>query len=124
MVETAIKIDVETEFLEQHSSPSERRFVFAYTITISNNGDEDVQLLSRHWIITDGNNNVQEVTGDGVVGEKPFIPVGKSYRYTSGAVLETAIGTMEGSYQMISASGTPFDASIETFSLADPSALH
>ena len=119
-----ISIDVDTRFIDEQSSPENSRYAFAYTITISNHGTEAVQLISRHWLITDGRNQVQEVRGDGVVGEQPLIQPGTSFRYTSGALLETATGTMEGSYQMVSASGLTFDAPIELFSLIHPTALH
>lgn len=120
----AIKIEVKTRYLPEQSAPTENRFVFAYTITITNRGDESVRLLHRHWRITDANNRVQEVRGEGVVGEQPLIGAGDSYRYTSGAMLETAVGTMEGDYEMISASGHTFTAPIAVFSLAQPGALH
>lgn len=119
-----ITIGVQTQYLADQSSPEDKRFVFAYTITINNESEESVQLLRRHWLITDGNEKVQEVEGDGVVGEQPLIAAGASYRYTSGAVLETAMGTMEGSYQMCSASGDTFDAPIDLFPLVHPMALH
>ena len=119
-----IQIDVATRYLADQSAPAENRFVFAYTITIVNHGSEPVRLLSRHWRITDANNRVQEVRGDGVVGEQPLIAAGGNYRYTSGAMLETAVGTMEGSYAMISASGQGFNAPIAVFSLAQPGSLH
>jgi ApaG protein len=119
-----IKIDVATRYLADQSAPAEQRFVFAYTITIANQGVEPVRLLSRHWRITDANNRVQEVRGEGVVGEQPLIAAGDNYRYTSGAMLETAVGTMEGSYAMMSASGQGFNAPIAVFSLAQPGALH
>lgn len=121
---SAIKIDVVTRYLPDQSSPAENRFVFAYTITISNRGDDAVRLLSRHWRITDANNRVQEVRGEGVVGEQPLIAAGESYTYTSGSMLETPVGTMEGSYQMIGTDGQRFDAPIPVFSLAQPGALH
>jgi ApaG protein len=119
-----IEIEVATRYLAEQSSPAENRFVFAYTITISNRGSEAVRLLHRHWRITDANNRVQEVRGEGVVGEQPLIEAGGSYRYTSGSLLETAVGTMEGSYEMISTSGHSFNAPIAVFSLAQPGALH
>ncbi|MCR8922317.1 Co2+/Mg2+ efflux protein ApaG [Dasania sp. GY-MA-18] len=119
-----IAINVATAFLAEQSAPEYDRYAFSYTITITNNGEENVQLLSRHWLITDSDNRVQEVRGEGVVGQQPTIPPGESYQYTSGAILETAAGTMEGSYQMISASGELFEAPIATFSLIHPSALH
>ncbi len=119
-----VAIEVVTHYLENQSIPEENRFAFAYTITIHNEGDEPVRLLNRHWIITDGDNQVQEVHGEGVVGKQPLIEPGEAFRYTSGAVIDTAVGTMEGSYEMISASGRPFIAPITVFSLAQPSALH
>lgn len=119
-----IEIEVATRYLAEQSTPAENRFVFAYTITINNRGDEAVRLLNRHWRITDANNRVQEVRGEGVVGEQPLIAPGGSYRYTSGSLLETAVGTMEGSYEMISISGRSFNAPIAVFSLAQPGALH
>lgn len=119
-----IVIDVATRYLPEQSTPAENRFVFAYTITISNRGGEAVRLLNRHWRITDANNRVQEVRGEGVVGEQPLIEAGGSFRYTSGSLLETPVGTMEGSYEMISTSGRSFNAPIAVFSLAQPGALH
>lgn len=121
---SAIKIDVVTRYLPEQSAPGENRFVFAYTITISNRGDNAARLLSRHWRITDANNRVQEVRGEGVVGEQPLIEPGDSYTYTSGSMLETPVGTMEGSYEMISTDGQRFNAPIPVFSLAQPGALH
>ena len=96
-----VGVNVVTTYLPSHSNPGEDHFTFAYTITISNAGDAPVQLLSRHWIITDANEEVQEVRGEGVVGEQPVIAPGKSYRYTSGATLATPVGYMEGSYFMV-----------------------
>ena len=122
--DSSISIYVETEYLWGQSAPEEKRFAFAYTITITNNGFESVKLLSRHWLITDGNEQVQEVRGEGVIGEQPTIKPSHSYRYTSGALLETSVGTMQGSYQMISESGQTFDAAIAMFSLIKPGALH
>lgn len=119
-----IIIQVDTQYLYEQSMPRDNRYAFAYTITISNQGSEAAKLISRHWIITDGNDRVQEVRGDGVVGEQPLIAPGTSYRYTSGCLLETAVGTMEGSYQMISASGEPFEAPIACFTLIYPGSLH
>jgi ApaG protein len=119
-----IAIEVATRYLAEQSTPAENRFVFAYTITIRNRGSEAVRLLNRHWRITDANNRIQEVRGEGVVGEQPLIEAGGSYRYTSGSLLETAVGTMEGSYEMISTSGRSFNAPIAAFSLAQPGALH
>ena len=98
--------------------------MFSYTVTIRNRGETPAKLLSRHWIITDGNGKVQEVRGDGVVGEQPRVRPGEDYQYTSGAVLETAVGTMRGSYQMLSEDGTRFDAAIPEFTLSVPRTLH
>lgn len=122
--DTSIRIEVKTRYLAEQSAPAEHRFVFSYTITITNCGDEAVRLLNRHWLITDADNKVQEVRGVGVVGEQPLIAVGDSFQYTSGAMIETAVGTMQGSYEMISASGHTFNAPIRAFSLAQPGILH
>lgn len=122
--DTAISVHVDRQYIDQQSEPEENRFAFAYTITISNHGNEAVKLLSRHWQITDGNQKMQEVRGDGVVGEQPLIQPGCQYRYTSGALLETATGTMEGSYQMVSTSGENFQVPIALFSLIQPGSLH
>ncbi|MDG1772365.1 MAG: Co2+/Mg2+ efflux protein ApaG [Oceanicoccus sp.] len=124
LTDNPISVHVDTQYIPQQSSPEEQRFAFAYTITISNHGIEPVKLISRHWIITDGNAKVEEVRGDGVVGDQPIIKPGQSYRYTSGALLETAVGTMKGSYQMESASGSSFDAPIPQFSLIHSGSLH
>ena len=122
--ENSVHIDVQTQFIPTQSTPAEHRFAYAYTVTITNQGNQPVQLISRHWLITDGNNRVQEVRGEGVVGEQPIIAPGESYRYTSGAVLDTAVGSMEGSYQMVNDAGDPFEAPIPAFGLTQPSALH
>lgn len=119
-----VHIDIKTQYMPAQSNPQENRFAYAYTITITNQGEQPVQLLSRHWLITDGNNYVKEVKGDGVVGEQPVIEPGGSYRYTSGALLETAVGSMEGSYQMVNEAGEHFDAPIPPFGLTQPTALH
>jgi ApaG protein len=119
-----ISIDVETTYLDDQSEPREQRYVFAYTITIRNEGEIPAKLLTRHWIITDANGRVQEVRGDGVVGEQPYLKPGQGFRYSSGAVLETPVGTMQGSYQMIADDGAQFDAPIPAFRLAMPGMLH
>lgn len=119
-----IKVSVETRFLDDQSAPRENRFVFAYTVTISNRGGVPARLLSRHWLITDANGKVQEVRGDGVVGEQPWLRPGDDFQYTSGAVLETSVGTMTGSYQMLADDGARFDAAIPTFTLSVPRTLH
>ena len=118
-----IRIDVETSYLGDQSDPREQRYVFAYTITIRNEGGQPATLLRRHWIITDANGGVKEVRGDGVVGEQPRLEPGQGFRYSSGAVLETPVGTMQGSYQMIDADGEPFEAPIPLFRLAMPGIL-
>ncbi len=119
-----IEIGVESEFLSAQSEPAEQRFVFAYTITIENTGQVTAQLLSRHWYITDGNGRVQEVRGDGVVGEQPTLAPGDRFRYSSGAMIETPVGAMEGSYRMRAEDGNEFDAPIPPFTLAVPNLLH
>ena len=117
-------IDVATCFLDDQSAPEEGRFVFAYTIHIRNEGKVPARLLGRHWLITDGNGKVQEVVGEGVVGEQPWLRPGEGFEYTSGAVLETDIGTMRGSYDILADDGTRFAAPIPTFTLAIPRTLH
>ena len=117
-------IDVDARFLDDQSAPEEGRYVFAYTIHIRNGGPQPAQLLSRHWIITDANGRVEEVRGEGVVGEQPRLEPGEAFTYTSGAVLETAVGSMQGSYHMSGDDGTEFDAPIPPFTLAMPRTLH
>ncbi len=119
-----IAVSVETRFLDEQSKPQDNHYVFAYTITLRNRGSVGARLLSRHWVITDGNGDVQEVRGDGVVGEQPWMNPGQGYDYTSGAVLETAVGTMRGSYRMLAEDGTEFDADIPSFVLSIPRTLH
>jgi ApaG protein len=119
-----IRIAVATDYVDEQSEPDSDRYVFSYTITISNNGDIPAKLLSRHWVITDANGKVQEVTGDGVVGEQPYLNPGEEFRYSSGAVLETPVGAMQGSYRMEAGNGTSFDAPILPFTLAVPGMLN
>ncbi|HXG90132.1 MAG TPA: Co2+/Mg2+ efflux protein ApaG [Vicinamibacterales bacterium] len=119
-----IRVQVATMYMSDRSAPREGKFLFAYHITISNNGDETAQLLRRHWIITDAEGDVQEVRGDGVVGEQPVIQPGNSYEYTSYCDLKTNVGTMQGSYTMVRAGGETFDAQIAPFTLAVPNALN
>ena len=119
-----VDVSVVTRFLPEQSQPEANRFAFAYTITVSNNGSVAAKLMSRHWLITDGNGKVEEVRGDGVVGEQPLIAPGQSHTYSSGAVLATKVGTMQGSYQMFAQDGKRFDAVIAPFRLAMPGALH
>lgn len=119
-----IKVSVETIYVEDQSSPEDNRFVFAYTVTIRNTGEVRARLLTRHWIITDANGRVQEVRGPGVVGEHPHLAPGEAFRYTSAAAIETPVGTMHGSYQMIGDDGVAFDTPISPFRLAIPQRFH
>jgi ApaG protein len=119
-----IVVDVATAYVEEQSDPREKRYVFAYTITIKNEGALAARLLTRHWIITDANGKVQEVRGEGVVGEQPHLKPGQGFRYSSGAVLETPVGAMQGSYEMVGDDGRRFDAPIAPFSLAMPGVVH
>ena len=123
-VTRGIRVVVHSQYLPERSSPRTKQFVFAYTVTIGNDGEEPAQLRTRHWIITDGNGNVQEVRGDGVVGQQPSLGPGDTYEYTSGCVLETPHGTMHGSYQMVRPDGEEFDATIAPFLLAVPSSVN
>ncbi len=119
-----IEVDVKTRYIEDQSNPEQNYYVFAYTITIQNKGSQSAQLLTRHWVITDSNHKVQEVRGDGVVGEQPLLKPGEQFVYTSGTMLETAVGTMKGSYQMLADDGSHFDATINEFILSIPRVLH
>lgn len=119
-----IQIDVRTVYLPGQSAPEEDRYVFAYTITITNSGSVAARLMTRHWIITDANERTREVHGEGVVGEQPYLLPGTSFQYTSGTILETPVGTMRGSYQMIADDGAEFDAEIPSFTLSIPRTLH
>jgi ApaG protein len=117
-------VTVKTTFLADQSDVNQNQFVFSYTIHISNTGNVAAQLISRHWVITDANNKVQEVRGLGVVGDQPLLEPGASYEYTSGTMLNTPVGTMHGSYQFTAVDGTQFDVEIPTFTLAMPRVLH
>ena len=119
-----IRIQVATRYVDEQSEPELDRYVFAYTITISNEGGVAAKLISRHWIITDANDKVQEVIGDGVVGEQPHLQPGDEFQYSSGAVLETPVGAMQGLYRMETDTGINFDAPIAAFTLAVPGLLH
>ena len=121
---TQIDIDVVTDYISEQSDPAVDRYVFAYTITINNRGAIPAKLLNRHWLITDANGKVQEVRGEGVVGEQPHLNPGEHFEYTSGAVLETPVGVMEGEYEMVTDEGDTFLAPIDRFSLAIPRTLH
>jgi ApaG protein len=119
-----ITVATRVTFIPDQSAAEEERYVFAYTITITNTGSVPVQLVSRHWIITDANNQVQEVKGLGVVGEQPYLRPGESFEYTSGTAIATPVGTMRGSYQMVAEDGARFDAHIPEFTLSMPRVLH
>ncbi len=123
-ITSLIQVEVATRFLDEQSVPDDNRYVFAYTIRIHNAGPASAQLVARHWLITDANGKVQEVRGEGVVGEQPLLRPGEHFQYTSGAVLETSVGTMQGSYQMLSEDGSRFDAPIAPFTLSIPRTLH
>jgi ApaG protein len=122
--EQRIDIGVETTYIAEQSDPQDDRYVFAYTITIANAGDSPAKLLNRHWVITDANGKIQEVRGEGVVGEQPYLRPGEAFRYTSGTVLETPVGSMEGEYEMVNDDGSRFLAPIPPFSLSMPRAVH
>ena len=119
-----IRVDVATQYLVEQSDAAANRYVFAYTINISNVGNIAAQLVSRHWLITDANGDVQEVRGLGVVGHQPLLQPGEHFEYTSGCALNTPVGTMSGSYQMTAEDGTQFDAPISEFVLSMPRVLH
>jgi ApaG protein len=119
-----IRVQVRTQFLDEESSPADDRYVFAYTILIANAGSVPAKLLTRHWIITDANGRIEEVRGDGVVGAQPHLKPGEGFEYTSGAILQTPVGTMRGSYQMLADDGRRFDAPIAPFTLSIPRTLH
>lgn len=123
-VTSGIRVTVESTYLADRSTPEDGSYAFAYQVTIANGGDTRVKLLRRHWIITDGNGGVEEAEGPGVVGQQPVLEPGEEHRYTSGAVLTTPVGTMEGSYEMIDASGRSFKADIPRFGLQVPGVLH
>ena len=119
-----ITVAARTAFIPDQSDLSTGRYVFAYTITITNTGTVPAQLVSRHWVITDSNNQVQEVRGAGVIGEQPMLRPNESFQYTSGTAIATPVGTMRGSYQMVAQDGVQFDAPIPEFTLSMPRVLH
>jgi len=123
-ITNGIRITVSAAYVPAQSAPKARRYVFAYTVRITNEGSETAQLKSRHWIITDGNGKVEQVRGPGVVGEQPMLRPGEHFEYTSGCVLETPRGSMDGTYQMVRADGTQFDATIAPFALLLPYSLN
>jgi ApaG protein len=119
-----IRVDVVTRYLPEQSDPESDRYVFSYAITITNVGSIAAQLISRHWLITDASGRVQEVRGLGVVGNQPLLQPGERFEYASGSALETPVGTMKGTYQMVAEDGTQFDATIPEFVLSMPRVLH
>ncbi len=119
-----VRVHVQCEFAPERSNPAAHHWFFVYTITITNEGDETVQLITRHWVITDGDNNVEEIHGPGVVGQQPTLHPGEAFTYSSGCPLPTPFGMMEGTYQMVTASGEHFDAQIASFALSEPYTVH
>lgn len=119
-----IRVTVQARYIQEQSDPSREFYYFAYHVQISNEGSATIQLISRHWVITDGHNRTQEVKGPGVVGQQPILEPGQSFQYTSACPLPTPVGTMHGTYQMITLDGGTFDAGIAPFVLAHPEALH
>lgn len=119
-----LKVDVQSVYVGEESLPDAGRYVFAYTVTMQNTGTVPARLLGRRWLITDSNGKVMEVVGEGVVGEHPYLRPGEAFQYTSSAVIETPVGSMRGSYQMVADDGVPFEASIAPFSLSIPRKLH
>ena len=119
-----ISIDVQPAYIAEQSDPNSNHYVFSYTVTIKNNGNIPAKLLTRHWIITDGDGEIQEVKGEGVVGETPHLKPGEDFRYTSGTMMRTPIGTMHGSYQMTTEDGESFDAMIAECALSEPMTVH
>ena len=123
-VTRSIRVSVEAEYAPSRSRPAEQQWFFLYTITIANEGGDTVQLLTRHWIITDGSGHVEEVRGPGVIGEQPVLAPGESFTYTSGCPLTTPFGMMEGTYQMVNKAGEFFDVQIAPFTLSEPYTVH
>ena len=119
-----VRVRVESQFDPDRSDPSKSQWFFLYSVTISNEGSETVQLQTRHWIITDGTGKVEEVRGPGVVGKQPTLKPGESFEYTAGCPLPPAFGVMEGTYQMVASSGAHFDAKIAPFTLSEPYTVH
>lgn len=117
-------IEASPYYIDSQSTPEENRFVFAYTITITNVGNTPAKLLRRHWLITDSNGKIQEISGEGVVGEQPYLKPGEAFRYTSGALIETPVGIMQGKYELVSENGENFNANIPKFTLSIPRTLH
>jgi ApaG protein len=123
-VTRSVRVSVEAEYAPDRSRPAQQQWFFLYTITITNEGTDTVQLLTRHWIITDGNGHTEEVRGPGVVGQQPVLAPGESFTYTSGCPLTTPFGMMEGTYQMVNKAGEFFDVQIAPFTLSEPYTVH
>ena len=123
-VTRGIRVHVQSEYAASQSRPAQNQWFFLYTVTISNESDETVQLLTRHWIIKDGTGHTEEVRGPGVVGKQPTLQPGESFEYTSGCPLSTPFGVMEGSYQMVAGNGEQFDVRIAPFTLSEPYTVH
>lgn len=123
-VTRGVRVRVECKYSQERSVPAARHWFFVYTVTIRNEGDKTVQLVTRHWLITDGDNQVREVRGPGVVGEQPVLNPGESFTYSSGCPLATPFGAMEGTYQMVTADGDQFDARVAPFTLSEPYTVH
>lgn len=119
-----VRVHVQCEYAPERSKPPAHQWFFVYTITITNEGDETVQLMTRHWLITDGDNHVEEVNGPGVIGKQPVLHPGQSFTYSSGCALPTPFGMMEGAYEMVTASGEHFDVRIASFALSEPYTVH
>ena len=119
-----INVEIMPAYIADQSDPSNDHYVFSYTVTIRNEGNKPARLLTRHWVITDGDGQVQEVHGEGVIGEQPRLSPGEHFKYTSGTFMNTPVGTMHGSYQMITDAGETFNAEIPNFTLAVPNTLH
>lgn len=119
-----ISIEVEPAYIEEQSNPDLEQYVFSYTVTIINDGKVPAKLLTRHWVITDADGDIQEVKGEGVVGEQPYLKPGEAFQYTSGTLMKTPVGSMQGSYQMVADDGLKFDATIPEFYLVVPKTLH
>lgn len=119
-----IAVTVSTQYLPEQSNPAEQQYVFAYTVRITNQGQQPAQVISRHWVITDGDQHVQEVRGLGVVGQQPLLGPGENFEYTSGCPLPTPFGTMKGSFHCVGDNGVPFEVAIVEFVLAMPRTLH
>ena len=119
-----VRVEVESQYAPEHSQPFQNHWFFYYTVRITNEGEETVQLLSRHWIVTDASGRVEEVRGPGVVGEQPVLAPGESFQYTSGSALKTSTGVMRGTYQMVTEGGEHFDVEIAPFALHEPYTVH